>query len=186
MMEDDLVKVPVAEIRPALLELCAYIPYFEERVGGTFKFQYWDEETDELKDMEGYEEHNRDAMFPDPNWDDTWYAFRNILIRRIRDKFGNCTMLKYFGKTKIDDWDLPEDKLGWPVFNLTVDAIHERMFTGYTEICMERGIYLRHLKNIASVLEELPEDAVITCPRRKPPRHARQVAGSLTSKGGIK
>ena len=88
VMEVNEIKISVGEFRPALVWLFEYIPYLEERVGGTFKFQYWDEKTEELKDMEGYEESNRLAKFPDPVSDDeTWTELKHMLIRDVYDKF---------------------------------------------------------------------------------------------------
>ena len=171
-MEKDMIEVPVSEIREPLQELFTYIPYFEERVGGTFKFQYWDEETGELKDYEGHEEANRQAQFPDPVCDDETFAkFKHTLFREIYDKFLDLYAEKIFSRyvdTKFRDWESPVDKLCWSLRELLFAAVHERLFTGYTVVCMEDGTYLRLLKKIKAMLPEIPEDAVIVCPRRKP------------------
>ena len=170
-MEKDMIEVPVSEIREPLQGLFTYIPYFEERVGRTFKFQYWDEETGELKDMEGYEEANRQASFPDPVHDGTWQKFKHTLFREIYDKFLDLYAEKIFSRyvdTKFRDWESPVDKLCWSLSELLFAAVHERLFTGYTAVCMEAGTYMFLLKKIKAILPEIPKDAVIVCPRRKP------------------
>ena len=165
-MEVNEIKISVAELRPALVWLFEYIPYLEERVGGTFKFQYWDEETEELKDMEGHEESNRLAKFPDPVSDDeTWSEFRHRLIRDVYDKFFiYCKPPKKYVGTKYSAWTMPEDKLYWLLNNLLFAVIHERLCTGYTEVCMKDGTYLRILMRLKELLAELPDDTVITSP----------------------
>lgn len=180
MMEWESFRVPVAEIREALLELCTYIPYFEERVGGTFKFQYCDELTGEWKDYEGYEEANRQASFPDPLSDETYEKFNDTVIRNVTHKFIATDMWSRFRKTKMSDWELPVDKLGWLLEWLTYAVIHERMFTGYTAMCMKDGTYLRLLKGIGTVLPEVPDDAVFVCSRMK----RRKAPSPGTGNGG--
>ena len=185
MMGDDLVKVPVADIRQTLLELCAYIPYFEERVGGTFKVQYRDEETDELKDMEGYEGHNWNAKFPDPAYDETFIEFRRICYMHIYDKFLLFRAdLKRFWRTKKSEWKLPEDQLGRLLAQLFHEARAKTSFGDIAAFGMQK--LLRILEDIQTLLAELPEDAVITCPRGELPRHTRQVAGNLAPQGDAK
>lgn len=175
MEEDSVVRVSVSEIREPLLELFTYIPYFEERVGGTFKFQYWDEETGEVKDVEGYEEANRQASFPNPVLDETFHKFKHTLIREIYDKFEYADgMWSRFPNTKLGDWESPMDKLGFLLQRLLYAAIHERMCTGYTGVCMKNGIYLRLLEKIKAVLPEIPEDAVFIHPRRHPGQKAKK------------
>ena len=166
-MEYQIIRVPVAEIRETLLELCTYIPYFEERVGGTFKFQYPDEQTDELKDYEGYEESNRHASFPDPLFDDWFKKFKRNMIQNVTSKFSGSDLFSRFRDTELCDWKLPADKLGWLLDMLSYTVIHERMCTGFTAMCMKSGTYLQLLKHIEAVLAEVPEDTVIVCSRRK-------------------
>ena len=153
-MEREMIRIPVADIRGVLQELCAYIPYFEVRVGGTFRFQYWDEETGELKDMEGYEESNRHVMFPDPVSDDeTWHAFRELFLRKIWEPF----LSHYDGPvnclhTKTSDRSQPEHQLIWLLQTLAYAVVHERLCTGYTTACMKDGTYLKLLMQIKGVL----------------------------------
>lgn len=171
-----MIEVPVSEIREPLLELCTYIPYFEERVGGTFKFQYWDEETGELKDMEGYEEANRQASFPDPVYDGTFQKFKDTLFREIYYKFLRLDAEEIFSRyvdTKFSDWEPQVEKLGFLLGRLLYFAVGERMCTGYTAACMKKGTYMPLLEKIKAILPEIPEDAVIVCPRRKPRNHFR-------------
>ena len=165
-MEVNEIKISVAELRPALVGLFEYIPYLEERVGGTFKFQYWDEETKELKDMEGCEESNRLAKFPDPVCDDeTWTGFKHKLIRDVYDKFFiYCKPPKRYVGTKYSEWTTPEDKLRWLLNNLLFAVVHERLRTGYTAVCMKDGTYLRILKRLKELFAELPDDMVISYP----------------------
>ena len=165
-MEYKIIRVPVAEIREALLELCTYIPYFEERVGGTFKFQYPDEQTDELKDYEGYEESNRQASFPDPVFDERFKKFKSTMLQNVTDKFSTSDLWTRFRNTELRDWELPADKLCWLLENLTYTVIHERMCTGFTAMYMNDGTYLQLLKQLEAVLAEVPDDTVIVCSRR--------------------
>ena len=72
--------------REALEELFAFIPYFEERVNGTFKFQYYDGEKKQIADYDGYEEANRNAKFPDPMYDETFSRFESIFWEKIGQK----------------------------------------------------------------------------------------------------
>ena len=166
-MEYQIIRVPVAEIREALLELCTYIPYFEERVGGTFKFQYPDEQTDELKDYEGYEESNRQASFPDPLFDERFKKFKTTILHNVIGKFSGSDLFSRFRDTELCNWELPADKLGWLLDMLSCAVIHERMCTGFTAIRMKDGTYLELLKNLEAVLAEVPDDTVIVCSRRK-------------------
>ena len=71
------------DFRETLEELFAFIPYFEERVNGTFKFQYYDGEKKQLVDYDGYEEKNRVAKFPDPMYDSKFERFKCILFEKI-------------------------------------------------------------------------------------------------------
>ena len=167
MEEDSVVKVPVSEIREPLQELFTYIPYFEERVNGTFKVLCWDEETDELRDREGYEEHNLHA-FPDPGCDETFIKFRHIIIWGIYDKFIYADMPNRFMHTKIDDWQKPEDKLSWQLVRLIRNA--HAIATSCGVATSDFQAIPRRLEKIKAILAETPEDAVIVCPRRKPRR----------------
>ena len=118
-----------------------------------------------MKDVEGYEESNRTAMFPDPvSNDETWYAFRKITIGKISDKFMYGSLAARFRETRLSDWERTENKLGQLLFELIFAVIHERMSTGYTELCMKKGEYLKFLRLIKGLLEDLPDDAVVSCP----------------------
>ncbi len=145
-----MIRISVADIRQPLLELCTYIPYFEERVGGTFRFQYRDEETGELKDMKGHEESNQYAMFPDPVSDDEiWSAFRNLFFCQIWEPFlSHCDG----PALEIGDLSRPEDRLIQLLRELAYAIVHERLCTGYTAMCMKDGIYLKILMRIKEVL----------------------------------
>ena len=149
-----MIRISVADIRQPLLELCTYIPYFEERVGGTFRFQYRDEETGELKDMEGYEESNQYAMFPDPVSDDEkWRAFRNLFFRKIWEPFlSHCDGPASFLHAQTGDRSRPEDRLIRLLRDLAYAIVHERQCTGYTAMCMKDGTYLNLLMQIKEML----------------------------------
>ena len=153
-MEREMIRIPVADIRGVLQELCAYIPYFEERVGGTFKSRY---------------RNGTICEMADPVFDESFVRFKQIYVGGICDKFSCCDLHGRFGRTKMSAWHSPEDKLGWLLFQLGFAIIHERLCTGYTAICMRNGTYLRLLKHMEEVLAEMPADAVLTYPATRRP-----------------
>ena len=127
------------DFRETLKKLFAFIPYFEERVNGTFKFQEFDEKSGKLTDFEGYEEYNKTAKFEDPVFDDCWNSFRSIVCSELLDKVGRFQ-------------ELSEDRFLKLLRQLCYDAIHERMCTGYTIQCMAKGIYLKELNELQQML----------------------------------
>lgn len=135
------------DIREPLEELFAYIPYFEERVHGTFKFQYYDEEKDQMVDFEGYEEKNRAAKFPYPTDDETFVRFKDLFIEKI---WAQRTIPRP-PKTEIEKLS-PQQLFMNVLFALSFDLIHERLCTGHTAWCMEKGRYLMELKLLQSML----------------------------------
>ena len=141
------------DFREAMEELFAFIPYFEERVNSTFKFQYFDDKTNRLVDYEGYEEKNRVAKFPDPMYDPKFERFKCILFEKIGDKLGFG-----FGYRPPN----PQEKVLSPVelfwfilYELVRDVVHERMCTGNTAYCMKNGNYLQKLKLLQVLLNQM-------------------------------
>jgi len=136
------------DIRNELEELFTFIPYFEERVHGTFKFQYYDEEKDQMIDFEGYEEANRTAKFPYPTDDEPFERFKHLFIERIWFKWE----IPRPPKTELEKLSLQQFFMN-VLFALSFDLIHERLCTGHTAWCMEKGRYLKELKLLQCILD---------------------------------
>lgn len=142
--------------RETLEELFAYIPYFEERVNGTFKFQYYDGEKDRIVDYDGYEEKNRAAQFSDPMYDETYSKFKYTFLEKIGFELKPASrppFHKFLESGKFTPQELFADIL----FQLKYDTIHERMYTGHTAWCMKNGIFLRELKLLQILLNEMSD-----------------------------
>ena len=148
------VEFSIGEFREPVEELFAFIPYFEERVNGTFKFQYYDDDTETLRDFEGYEEKNKIARFEDPVYDETWNAFQKIVCRNIGEKLQKYP---HPGKTSKTE-SSPEEYFHGLLRDLLCDVIHERLFTGFTALCMKNGRYLHKLLQIKCFLTEIKSD----------------------------
>lgn len=140
------------DFRETLEELFAFIPYFEERVNGTFKFQYYDGEKKQLVDYDGYEEKNRVAKFPDPMYDSKFERFKCILFEKIWNKLG----LGFgFRPPHPQEKELSPDELFWFIlYELIRDVVHERMCTGNTASCMASGTYLNELKVLQGIMNK--------------------------------
>ena len=134
--------------RDALEELFAFIPYFEERVNGTFKFQYFDDKTNRLVDYEGYEEKNRVAKFPDPVYDKTFGRFKRIFLEKI---WMDVESVPRPSVDKQEELSFQELFL-LVIFELARNIFHERMCTGNTAGCMARGSYLVDLNVLQGML----------------------------------
>lgn len=129
------------DVRETLEELFTYIPYFEERVNGTFKFQYYDEEKDQMVDFEGYEEKNRAAKFPYPTDDEAFEEFKQIFFGKNGFR---VTRQSYTPEPESGELSFQEHFTN-VLFCLTYDLVHERLCTGHTAWCMASGRYLREL-----------------------------------------
>ena len=139
------------DFREALEELFAFIPYFEERVNGTFKFQYYEDEKDQIVDYDGYEEANRNAMFPDPMFDETFRRFKSVFWEKIGHK---VTQTYRASSTEAGEMS-PQELFAALLFDLKYDMIHERMCTGHTAYCMKNGNYLQELKLLRVLLNQM-------------------------------
>lgn len=126
------------DLQETLEKLFEFIPYFEERLNGTFKFRYYDYENGKIADFEECEEYNKTAKFEDPLFDETWEVFYKIVSRELLEKVKNIK-------------ENPKDTFLKLLKRLCCDTIHERMFTGYTALCMAKGIYLNELKQLRDI-----------------------------------
>ncbi len=148
------------DIRKELEELFTFIPYFEERVHGTFKFQYYDEEEDQLVDFEGYEEANRTAKFPYPTDDETFERVKQLFLEKIWAKWE----IPRPPKIEVEKLS-PQQFFMNTLFALSFDLIHERLCTGHTAWCMKNGRYLMELKLLQNILDgkiKTSNDIVVT------------------------
>ena len=140
------------DFREVLEELFTYIPYFEERVNGTFKFRYYEDctEEDKLAYPEEYEKSQK-AKYPDPMTDNTYLAFREIVLGKIARKVDrrSWTSSKDLGELS------PKELFTNILYRLVYDTIHERMCTGHTAYCMEKGVFLRELKLLQYFLNQM-------------------------------
>ena len=139
------------DFREALEKLFEFIPYFEERVNGTFKFQYYDDEKKQIADYEGYEEANRNAKFPDPMYDETFSRFEGIFWEKIGQKI---TPSYRASSTEAGEMS-PQELFTALLFDLKYDILHERMCTGHTAYCMKNGNYLQELKLLRFLLNQM-------------------------------
>ena len=139
------------DFRDALEELFEFIPYFEERVNGTFKFQYYEDEKDQIVDYDGYEEANRNAKFPDPMYDETFSRFKSIFWEKI----GHKVTQAYRASSKEAGEMSPKELFAALLFELKYDTLHERMCTGHTAYCMKNGNYLQELKLLRVLLNQM-------------------------------
>ena len=128
------------DFQETLEKLFTFIPYFEECLNGTFKFQYYDEEDGKIADFEGYEEYNKTAKFEDPLFDGIWEEFHQIVCRELWENVKNAE-------------ESPEDVFCKLLRQLCYDTIHERMCTGYTASCIVKGVYLNELKQLQAILK---------------------------------
>ena len=148
------VEFSIEEFRGSVEELFVFIPYLEERVNGTFKFQYYDYDTETLCDCEGYEENNKIARFEDPVHDETWNSFKRIVCRTIWNKLQKYPHPGKTGKTGSS----PAEYFHGLLRNLLHDVVHERLFTGFTASCMQNGRYLQTLLQIKCFLAAIRSD----------------------------
>jgi len=147
---DEKIDFTPKDIRKELEELFTFIPYFEERVNGTFKFQYFDGEKDQLVDYEGYDEKNRAAKFPDPMYDKTFAGFKHIFIEKISPKLKPALRPSL---QKPEGEYTPQELFLLVLFELRRDIVHERLCTGHTASCMKAGVYLKELKVLQGMLD---------------------------------
>lgn len=141
-MEDKFSK---KDFQETLEKLFTFIPYFEERLNGTFKFQYCDGEYGKIADFEGYEEYNKTAKFEDPLLDETWEVFHKIVCRELWER---VKLVQYFPAKDTDFYRL--------LRKLCYDTVHERMCTGYTASCIAKGIYLDELQQLQKLIYNIP------------------------------
>ena len=148
------VEFSIEKFRESVEELFVFIPYFEERVNGTFKFQYYDDDTETLCDFEGYEEKNKIAQFEDPVYDETWQTFERIACRNIWYKLQEYP---HPGKTSKTE-SSPDEYFHGLLRDLLHDIFHERLCTGFTALCIKNGRYLHKLLQIKCFLAEISND----------------------------
>ena len=152
-MEEKRVFSP-EDFRVVLEKLFPYIPYFEERVNGTFKSRYCEDYTEEekLAYPEEYEK-SRNAKYPDPMMDNTYLAFREIVLENIAGKVDRRSWIQDKEMGELS----PKELFTSILFSLYYDTIHERMCTGHTAYCMESGRFLRELKLLQFFLNHMKE-----------------------------
>jgi len=138
------------DFREDLEALFTYIPYFEERVNGTFKFRYYDSPKEREIDPEAYDRSQK-AKYPDPMTDETYLVFREIVLKKIacKVKRSSWTPNKELGELS------PKELFTNILFSLVYDTVHERMCTGHTAYCMESGSFLRELKLLQYFLNHM-------------------------------
>ena len=125
------------DFRGTIENLLQFVPYFTERVNGTFKFQTRNDTTGEITDLEGYEEYNKRAKFPDPLFDSQWKSFHLTVCDQLVER---VNLIQDFSEENADFFNL--------LRKLCYDTVHERMCTGYTASCISKGIYLNELRQL--------------------------------------
>ena len=125
------------DFRGTIKQLLQFIPYFEARVNGTFKFQTRNDTTGEITDLEGYEEYNKTAKFSDPLFDFQWKSFHLTVCREL---VGRVNLVQNFSEEDADFFNL--------LRKLCYDTVHERMCAGYTASCISKGTYLNELMQL--------------------------------------
>ena len=138
------------DFREALEELFEFIPYFEERVNGTFKSSYYDTPETRKMDPEAYD-RSQNAKYPDPMTDRTYLAFREIVLENIAGKVDRRSWIPNKEMVELS----PKELFTSILFSLVYDTIHERMCTGHTAYCMESGRFLRELKLLQFFLKHM-------------------------------
>ena len=125
------------DFRGSIEKLFQFVPYFEKRVNGTFKFQTRNDTTGKITDLEGYEEYNKTANFSDPLFDFQWKSFHLIVCIELVER---VNLVQDFPEENADFFNL--------LRKLCYDTVHERMCTGYTASCISKGIYLKELRQL--------------------------------------
>lgn len=125
------------DFRGTIENLLQFVPYFEARVNGTFKFQTINDKTGEITDLEGYEEYNKTAKFSDPLFDFQWKSFHLTVCRELVVR---VNLVQNFSEEDADFFNL--------LRKLCHDTVHEKTCTGYTASCISKGIYLNELRQL--------------------------------------
>lgn len=150
-MEEKRVFSP-EDFRDVLEKLFPYIPYFEERVNGTFKFRYYDAPETRKMDPEAYD-RSQNAKYPDPMMDRTYLEFREIVLKEIAGKVDRRSWIQNKEMGELS----PKELFTSILFSLVYDTIHERMCTGHTAYCMESGRFLKELKILQFFLNHMKD-----------------------------
>ena len=150
-MEEKRVYSP-EDFRDVLEKLFPYIPYFEERVNGTFKFRYYDTPETRKMDPEAYD-RSQNAKYPDPMMDRTYLEFKEIVLKEIAGKVDRRSWIQNKEMGELS----PKELFTSILFSLVYDTIHERMCTGHTAYCMESGRFLKELKILQFFLNHMKD-----------------------------
>ena len=138
------------DFRVVLEKLFPYIPYFEERVNGTFKSSYYDTPETRKMDPEAYD-RSQNAKYPDPMTDRAYLEFREIVLENIAGKVDRRSWIPNKEMAELS----PKELFTSILFSLVYDTVHERMSTGHTAYCMESGRFLRELKLLQFFLDHM-------------------------------